>query len=135
MLDNDLLKQANFPVSDMKVIKKVIMHGVSGNEIPVITSDLQLLKIGIFELKNVPAQVLVQNKPMRGTNEYILGNDVLKRFNTVLDFQKNVIYLKPNNLFNEKYTDWKKTPYKIGLAKVTLIAGVCAPRGRVPRDR
>lgn len=105
MLDNDLLKQANFPVSDMKVIKKVIMHGVSGNEIPVITSDLQILKIGIFELKNVPAQILAQNKPTRGTNEHILGNDVLKRFNTVLDFQKNVIYLKPNNLFNEKYTD------------------------------
>ena len=54
ILDSDLLKEAHFPTSDMNVLNKVIMHGASGNEVPVITADLDLLKIGNFNLKNVP---------------------------------------------------------------------------------
>jgi hypothetical protein len=109
MLDHDLLQEARFPTEKMEVIKKVIMHGIKGNEVPVITSNLESLKIGNFELKNVPAQIMGQNKPMPGVNIHILGSDILKRFNTILDFQKNVIYLKPNHLFDLEYADQKKS--------------------------
>jgi len=109
MLDNDALTASHFPSESMPVIKKVIMHGTKGNEIPVITADLASLKIGRFELKNVPAQIMTQGKPMPGANVHYLGSDVLKRFNTVLDFQKNVIYLKSNQLYNTPYADQKKT--------------------------
>lgn len=105
MLDNDLLKEGNFPAEKMKVIKKVIMRGAQGNEVPVITSDLQLLKIGKYELKDVPVQQITSNKPLHGANIHILGNEVLKRFDTFLDFQNNVIYLKPNHLFNAEYIE------------------------------
>lgn len=107
MLDHDLLQEMKFPAGEMEVIKKVMMHGVNGNEVPVTTVKLQNLKIGNFELKNVPAQVMEQNKPMPGTNVHYLGNDILKRFNTVFDFQNNVIYLKPNHLYNTAYADQK----------------------------
>ena len=109
MLDNNLLKESHIPISDMKVLKKVIMHDVIGNEIPVITYDLETLKIGNFRLKNVPVQVLSQSNSIRGIDTHILGNDILKRFNTVLDFQKNVIYLKPNKLYNDDFADQKKS--------------------------
>ncbi|MBD1393598.1 hypothetical protein [Mucilaginibacter glaciei] len=109
MLDNDLLHEARFPTEKMAVIKKVIMHGVRGNEIPVITANLQKLKLGNFELNDVSAQLLGQNKPMRGINIHIVGTDILKRFNTVLDFQKNEIYLKPNQLFGVPYAEQKKS--------------------------
>ena len=108
MLDNDLLKQHKFPVEKMEVIKKVIMRGAMGNEIPVITSDLNSLKLGNHELKDVPVQVLTSNKPLRDENIHILGNEVLKRFNTILDFQRNVVYLKPNSLYHETYIEKKK---------------------------
>lgn len=108
MLDNDLLQEARFPTGKMEVIKKVIMHGVRGNEVPVITSNLEMLKLGHIEMRNVPAQIIEQNKPMRGVDIHILGSDVLKRFNTVLDFQKNVIYLTPNHLYDTAYADQKK---------------------------
>lgn len=108
MLDNDLLQEARFPIGKMEVIKKVIMHGSRGNDVPVITSNLESLKIGKFELKNVPAQIMGQNKPMKGVNVHYLGTDLLKRFNTVLDFQKDVIYLKPNHLYDTTYADQKK---------------------------
>lgn len=109
MLDNDALTAAHFPSEKMPVIKKVIMHGTKGNEIPVITAHLESLKIGKFKLKNVPAQMMTQGKPMPGANVHYLGSDLLKRFNTVLDFQKNVIYLKPNHLYSIPYADQKKT--------------------------
>ena len=109
MLDNDLLKQGKFPTDKMAVIKKVIMKGAQGNEIPVITSNLEVLKIGKYKLKNVPVQQITTNKPLRNKNIHILGNEVLKRFNVFLDFQNNVIYLKPNHLFKNKYIDQKKS--------------------------
>lgn len=113
MLDNDLLREKNFPVQKMKTIKKAIMKGSQGNEIPVITSNLKLLTIGKFTLKNVPVQQTTTNKPIKGKNIHILGNEVLKRFNVFLDFQNNVVYLKPNRLFKEEYIDQKKQSHKI----------------------
>jgi len=101
MLDNDLLKQENFPADSMTVINKVIMHGTMGNEIPVITANLNSLKIGKYEMKDVPVQVMTSNKTMFGANIHILGSEILKRFNTFLDFQDNVVYLQPNHLYNQ----------------------------------
>lgn len=105
MLDKDLLQQNNFPVEKMRIIKKVVMKGAQGNEIPVITSNLATLKIGKYKLKNVPVQITTANKPLKDKNIHILGNEVLKRFNIFLDFQHNYIYLSPNKLFEEKYID------------------------------
>ena len=109
MLDQDLLKKNHFPADQMKVIKKVMLHGTKNNEIPVVTANLQKLQIGSFELHNVPAQLLGENKPMRGINVHILGNEVLKRFNTFLDFQKDMIYMAPNQSFDLDYVDQKKS--------------------------
>lgn len=107
MLDNDLLKQGKFPTEKMEIVNKVILKGAQGNEIPVITSNLKVLKIGKYKLKNVPVQQLTTSKPLKNKNIHILGNEVLKRFNLFLDFKKNIVYLKPNHLFNDKYIDLK----------------------------
>lgn len=108
MLDDSLLLQNKFPTDKMDTIKSVIMKGAKGNEIPVITSNLKILKLGKYKLKNVPVQLLTVNKPLKGKNTHILGNEVLKRFNIFLDFQNNIVFLKPNHLFDDKYTDQKK---------------------------
>jgi hypothetical protein len=109
MLDNNLLAIGKFPTGKMEVLKKVIMKGAQGNEIPVITANLQSLEIGKYLLKNVPVQQTTTSKPLRDKNVHILGNEVLKRFNTFLDFQHNLVYLKPNHLYRERYVDQKKT--------------------------
>ncbi len=103
MLDNDLLARQRFPADKMEVIDKVVMHGTNGNDIPVLTSCLQLLRIGNFELEDIPAQVMTTNKTRFGSNIHILGHDVIKRFNIVLDFQDDVVYLVPNGLYNAAY--------------------------------
>ncbi len=108
MLDNDILKQEKFPVEKMTIIKKVVMKGAQGNEIPVITSNLEQFKIGKYKLNNVPAQILTTNKPLRDKNIHIVGNEILKRFNIFLDFQDNFVYIKPNSLFNDNYIEQQK---------------------------
>jgi hypothetical protein len=108
MLDNDLLLQNKFPIDKMETIKKVIMKGAKGNQIPVITANLKSFKIGKYKLKNIPVQLLTVNKPLKDKNTHILGNEILKRFNIFLDFQNNVVFFKPNHLFGNKYIDQKK---------------------------
>jgi hypothetical protein len=108
MLDNDLLKEGKFPTEKMEIINKTVMKGAQGNEIPVITSNLNVLKIGKYQLKNVPVQQLTTHKPLKNKNIHILGNEVLKRFNLFLDFKNKIVYLKPNHFFKGNYIDKKK---------------------------
>lgn len=105
VLDNDLLNKSKFPVAEMAVIRTDTLLGIMKNKIPVVTSKLESLKLGKNELKNVPAQILTTNKPVRGANVHILGSDVLKRFNTFFDFQENVVYLLPNQLYEADYIE------------------------------
>ena len=56
------------------------------------------LKLGDYEMYQIP--LAIQEQEIKGDehNENI-GNNILKRFNTIIDFKNNYIYLKPNNLF------------------------------------
>ncbi len=108
LLDIDLLKEGNFPTNKMEFVKKVNMKGAQGNEIPVITANLKTLKIGKYKFKNILVQTTTSQKPLFDKNVHLLGNEILKRFYLFLDFQKNVVYLKPNHLFYDKYIDQKK---------------------------
>lgn len=105
MLDGPLLKEQKFPTDQMKIIKKVIMKGAKGNEIPVVTANLESLSLGKYSLKNIPAQLLSESRPVNDKKMNILGNEILKRFNVFLDFQNNMVYIKPNKLYNESYIE------------------------------
>lgn len=62
------------------------------------------LSIANTQMSNIPA------KQINGENHIpspinILGNELLMRFNTILDFQQDCIYLKPNSLWNLPYKE------------------------------
>jgi hypothetical protein len=75
-----------------------------GKAFPVVTVNIEKLQMARNSLLNIPAQKLTTSNPA-GFPVHILGNEVLKRFNTILDFQKNKVYLQPNKLWNLPYTD------------------------------
>jgi hypothetical protein len=60
--------------------------------------------LGRSVLQNVPAYILAGKNPVGFEINY-LGNDLLKRFNAILDFKNDYLYLTPNTLFN---TAWKE---------------------------
>lgn len=105
MLDTVLMHEQHYP-DNLEVIKKVIMKNGQGKEIPVITVNNERLNLGKQRLFNIPTQLMTTENPA-GFKTHILGNEVLKRFNTILDFQHNDIYLKPNGLTNLPYADAK----------------------------
>lgn len=105
MLDTSLLTHQHVP-EHLKVIKKTIMKNGQGKEFPVVTVNTDGLILGQAALADIPAQKLTTFNPA-GFAVHILGNEVLKRFNTILDFQRNCVYLKPNTLRNLPYVEAK----------------------------
>ena len=85
---------------------KVIMKNGQGKEIPVLTVNNERLNLGKEVLLDIPVQLLATGNPAR-FKTHILGNEVLKRFNTILDFQNNFVYLKKDSLFDLPYKDSK----------------------------
>ncbi len=103
MLDTVLMNEQQYP-RDLEIIRKVVMRNGQGAEIPVLTVNNERLNLGQLSLFDIPAQLLTRENPA-GFKTHILGNEVLKRFNTLLDFQGNAVYLKPNSLYDRPYTD------------------------------
>lgn len=102
MLDHDLLTQMDYPTDKLEIIKSSILHNSQNEEIPVKTVKIEKLIFGKYVLENIPAEINNYNKPARYSTNF-LGSDILKRFNIILDFQKNIVYMKPNKYFYDEY--------------------------------
>jgi Aspartyl protease len=100
-ISSEFAKENNL-YNSMKKIGESSGRGVGPNTIKNDKVTLPKLKIGEYELSELP--IFVEQPP---TKEYVLfsvvGSDILKRFNWVIDFKNNAIYLKPNNLFNQPF--------------------------------
>lgn len=59
---------------------------------------LPTLKIGSYEVSNVHISIY-EKDPGGDRHNDLLGNELLKKFNAVIDFKNYEIYLKPNNLY------------------------------------
>lgn len=79
-------------------------HGVGGK----LTMDMTLVKdfrLGPYRFRKVPTMVFadefnVTSYPYLGG---LIGNQILKRFNVIFNYQRREIYLKPNTLYREPF--------------------------------
>jgi hypothetical protein len=87
--------------SSMEKIGTTISRGLGGKT-ENQTVLFPAIEIGPYKLTNVPVDI-----ELPGQQEHlawgIFGMDVLKRFNVIIDFQKDSIYLKPNSLLQQPY--------------------------------
>ena len=97
-------------VADSALLKKknkryqTQTEGIGGKK----TMDMTVIKqvqIGTYKFKKVPIYIFkddfnVTNYPLLGG---LIGNDLLRRFNVVLNYPEQSIYLKPNTHFNEAF--------------------------------
>jgi hypothetical protein len=90
-----------FNTKSLKTISISELKDSYGNVFKIETKLLPKVIIGNKTLKNVPLSFAARSSdiPMK-----VFGNDLLKRFNVIFDFQKNEIYLKPNGLYKLPYT-------------------------------
>src|SRR5690606_37008965 len=79
-------------------------HGVGGK----LAMDMTLVKdfrLGPYRFRKVPTMVFddqfnVTSYPYLGG---LIGNQILKRFNVIFNYQQREIYLKPNTLYREPF--------------------------------
>jgi hypothetical protein len=86
----------------LKLIKTSTLKDPRGVQYETKTVLAPKLELNNIRLANVPTLVLSGRNPVGFSVNY-LGNDVLKRFNIILDFQHDYIYLKPNGLMDAPY--------------------------------
>jgi hypothetical protein len=103
ILDSSWVTRNNFP-KDLKLIKMSSFRDPRGNKYENKIVQTPQLSINSFTLINVPATLMGSKRPLDFEMNYF-GNGVLKRFNTILDFKNDCIYLKPNKLINSSYRE------------------------------
>ncbi|MDB5127931.1 hypothetical protein [Mucilaginibacter sp.] len=86
----------------LKVIKTSVLHDPRGVKYETRTVLSPVFKLNGFGLTNIPTLILGSKNPSGFEINY-LGNDLFKRFNIILDFKNDYIYLKPNKLTSLKY--------------------------------
>lgn len=104
LLDSAVMDSQAFPKAKLPVIKTNQLRNGAGKVFVTKVVSIPKLEVGGQEVNDIPTQLLNTPNPAQ-FRTHILGNELMKRFNTVIDFRKQQIYLKPNHLANEPYID------------------------------
>jgi len=104
-----LLMSEDFERDSSILIKgKRVIHTQAeglGGKTPMKLTTVKLLKFGKYTFKNVPAHIFqddfkVTSYPYLGG---LIGNDLLRRFNLVINYAEREIHLRPNIHFKERF--------------------------------
>lgn len=102
ILDSAWASRQNF--KDLKLLKKSVLRDPRGTQYETRLVLAPTFKINGIAVSNVPTLILGSKNPVGFEMNY-LGNDLLKRFNMILDLKNDYLYLKPNKLMNVKYRE------------------------------
>ncbi len=95
-----------------------------GGKIDMELRVLKEIKIGPYKFRNIPVYVFddvnnVTSYPYMGG---LIGNDILRRFNVILNYPRNDIYLVPNSHFNDTF-DYSYSGLELYLIEGLIIVG------------
>ena len=104
LLSDDYVK--DFSIFSASKRKPVLTQaeGLGGKMIMKLTT-IKALHIGLYTFKNVPTHIFedvtnITSYPILGG---LIGNDILRRFNVTLNYEKNEIHLIPNSFFKDQF--------------------------------
>lgn len=103
MLSTDFIKDSSLLGKKRKLYAKEA-EGLGG-KIEMSMTVIKEIKLGPFKFKNVPIYIFddvynVTSYPYLGG---LIGNDLLRRFNVILNYEKRDIYLVPNSHFYDAF--------------------------------
>lgn len=93
---------------NMKVLGKGKSTG-TGGEVKNNLVMLPGLTVADDSLFNIPIALSIDQYDDNFYKDGIIGNRILKRFNTVIDYPNLTVYLKPNSFFNDSFKKKDKT--------------------------
>jgi hypothetical protein len=103
MLSKEFVEDSSLLMKKRKLFYKEA-EGLGG-KIDMQLTVIREVKVGPYKFRNVPVYIF---KDEFNITSYpflagILGNDILRRFNTILNYDKRDIYLVPNTHFQEPF--------------------------------
>lgn len=122
LLTRDFIADSNF--IDKKR-KRYIKEGEGlGGKIDMELTVIKEVKVGPYRFRNVPVYIFddennVTNYPYMGG---LVGNDILRRFNVILNYAKGDIYITPNTHFTEPF-DYSYSGIELYLINGLIIVG------------
>ncbi len=126
LLSNEFTADSNFADSKRKRWHKE-GQGLGGN-IEMELTVIKEVRLGPYRFKNVPVLYFddknnVTNYPYMGG---IIGNDILRRFNVILNYPAGDFYITPNSHYTESF-DYSYSGIELFLIDGQIIAGEVAP--------
>jgi hypothetical protein len=122
LLSRDFVNDSNF--LDKKR-KRFIKEGEGlGGKIDMELTVMKEVKVGPYRFRNVPIFIFddvtnITQYPQLGG---LLGNDILRRFNVILNYARGDIYITPNKHFNENF-DYSYSGMELYMVDGKIIAG------------
>jgi len=101
ILDSAWAASADF-AKGLQLIRSIILHNPRGDKFETKVVLAPAFEMNGYTLTNIPTLILGTRNPA-GFSINNLGNDLLKRFNMILDFKNDCIYWKPNKLFDREF--------------------------------
>ena len=103
ILDKDIRKKQNFP-ENLTVIKENKLRNSAGDEFINAVVLIDEFCLGSTCVSDIPVQLISTPNPAR-FETHLLGNEIMRRYNTIFDFKNMVMYIKPNKFINSPYPD------------------------------
>jgi hypothetical protein len=104
-----LLLSKDFVTDSLQLIKKNKIYttqaeGLGGKKSMEFTV-LKSMQIGPYKFKKVPVYIFEDENNITAYPQVfgIIGNDILRRFNLIVNYPEQTIHLKPNTKFNEGF--------------------------------
>lgn len=122
MLTTDFVKDSSFLNKKRKLFTKQA-EGLGG-KVDMEMTVIKEVKLGPFRFRNVPIYIFddkynVTSYPYLGG---LIGNDLLRRFNVILNYGRRDIYLIPNSHYNEPF-DYSYTGMELFMENGQIILG------------
>lgn len=122
MLTTDFIKDSSFIRKKRKFYTKQA-EGLGG-KIDMSMTVIKEVKLGPYRFRNVPIYIFddqynVTSYPYLGG---LIGNDLLRRFNVILNYERRDIYLVPNSHFNESF-DYSYTGIELYMENGQIVLG------------
>lgn len=105
--------------------KKYLKQGEGlGGKVAMQLTVMKYLKIGPYKFKNVPVNIFddeynVTSYPLLGG---LIGNDIFRRFNCIINYNKRQIHITPNTRFRDPF-DYAYSGIELYLVDGKIITG------------
>lgn len=122
MLNRDFVEDSSF-LSKKRILFAKEAEGIGG-KVDMNLTVIKEIRLGPYKFKNIPMFIFddtynITSYPYLGG---ILGNDILRRFNIILNYSKREFYFMPNSHYNDPF-DYAYSGIELYMVNDKIILG------------